>query len=130
MGDGRAGMPEPQCDDGQVRARLQQVHGCRVPQRVRRYALAAERGAAPFGDGDGTVEPVAYPGAGQRCTGAVGDTGASGSAVIRFSQPRSSVAVFFHNGMTRCLRPLPCRWASAQGPTVRVPGQPVAGNLR
>ena len=31
------------------------------------------------------------------------------AGLTRSSQPRSSAAVFVHYGMTRCLRPLPCR---------------------
>lgn len=32
----------------------------------------------------------------------LGNTGASGVELICLSQPRSSLAVFFHSGMTRC----------------------------
>ena len=48
----------------------------------------------------------------ERVSGAparLGNTGASGAGLIWPSQPRSSAAVFFQSGMTRCLRPLPCR---------------------
>src|SRR5680860_158928 len=39
----------------------------------------------------------------------LGNTGASGTGVSLRSQPRRSVAVDFHSGITRSLRPLPCR---------------------
>ena len=39
----------------------------------------------------------------------LGNTGASGASSILFRHARSSVAVFFHSGMTRSLRPLPWR---------------------
>jgi len=35
MGDGRAGMTQPECDHGEVRARLQEVDCRRVSNRVR-----------------------------------------------------------------------------------------------
>jgi hypothetical protein len=73
MGDRGAGMAEPQGDDGQIGARLQQVHGRGVPQRVRSDVLAAQGRAVLFGGGDGPVEPVAYARACQRCAVPVGE---------------------------------------------------------
>ena len=88
---------------------MQQVHCGRVPQRVWRDVLAVQGRAALFGRRDGSIEPIPHAGTGQRCTARLGKTGASGAELILFIQPRSSLAVFFHNGMTRCLRPFPWR---------------------
>jgi hypothetical protein len=74
-------MTEPQGDDSQVCARLQQVHGRRVPERVRGDVLAAQGRAALSGGGDGAVEPVPYAGAGQRRAGPVGEDGRLGRGV-------------------------------------------------
>ena len=81
MGDGGAGMPEPQGDDSQVRTRLQQVHGCRVTQRVRCDVLAAQGRAELFGGSDGSVEPVPYARAGHRRADPVGEDGRIGHGV-------------------------------------------------
>ncbi len=36
-------MPEPQCDDRQIDAGLEQLHGSGVPKDMRRYPLVAQR---------------------------------------------------------------------------------------
>lgn len=83
-------MPEPQGDDSQIGARLQQVHGRGVAQRVRRDVLAAQRRAGLFGGGHGLVEPVPYAGAGQRRARPVGEHGRVGGGV-KLVQPAAQL---------------------------------------
>lgn len=66
-------VAEPQSDDGEIDASLEQMHRGRVVQRVQGDGLPLEGRARGGGGRDGGSEAVRDPGAGQGTAGPVGE---------------------------------------------------------
>ena len=92
-------MSEPQCDDGDVRARFQQSHRRRMPQGVHADSFRPQRKAGLPGGRDVVGEAVfdrvpAEPGAGNGR-----ESGSSGAPPRSVSQTRSTRTVNFVSGV-------------------------------
>ncbi len=106
VGCSRVLVAEPECDDGDVYSRLEQLHRGRVSQGVGRDPFSGECSDAFL---SATRKRCSTPERDSRLPARLGNTGASGPRSMRGSHERRFAAVLFQRGTTRSLRPFPWR---------------------
>ena len=104
-------VTKPHCDDREVNARLEQVHGRRVPNRVGRDPR--ETAMRNIGIGLASLPRLSLCATPERLMGlpwAFGSKGESDGPSSCRSQDRSILTVCRQSGTERFLRPLPRIW--------------------
>ena len=102
-------VSEPQCDHRTIHARLQKVHGHRVPQAVNSDPLLLQRGAS-FGSRQAMLgQQVLHAVDAETFTLGAGKEHVSVTALRFANQAFSTASVDLARGVQRSLRPLPIK---------------------